>query len=388
MKQFKTKTIALVSALLFMQGSLFSQESNPQPCACYLGACSGSIANINYSSNAGFTTVDLTAGSITIAGGVLNYQSPAGGDYNRVWTTLNSLVAESQAFVAETRVNITGGNSPGHYVMAFTTSSVDPISSNAAGYPLTDNDGVGVIINKEGSGPSGNNCCTNPCATGGRWMFQIMAKDNATAPVFSTGIPVGAGNSSGCGLLANYYIRLIRYHSWTFLGVYSDPSFTTHIKGSPVCMQISESITNFRRMHQGVITWASEFRTLDMTLDDMKICAFDGQCNLPFAGPAQPSVKDISAVNTIQLSSNIKDHRILITPNPSSGMFKLDVSKADEKITSVAVYDITGKIYKLINKFDDVNALIIDGSDLKNGTYMIEAYGKTKSWKSTIVIQR
>jgi hypothetical protein len=151
-------------------------------------------------------------------------------------------------------------------------------------------------------------------------------------------------------------------------------------------MPIPQSIGGFKKLQHGVITWSSNYRRVSMAVDDTKICPYTTGCTPSACGPTNPPddpTKQVPLDNDIST-----DHHISITPNPSSGIFKLNINNADEAITSIAIYDLNGKIYKLIDKVENTRAIFINGNELVNGIYMVEAYGKTKSWKSKIVIQR
>jgi Secretion system C-terminal sorting domain len=381
MKQLKTTV--LITLMLCMHATLsYSQPDSPPPaCYCNLGTCSGSLVNMNYSNSSIWTPVLNTPNSMGMGWADMRYYQTPGATYNRMLTDISSITPYSHNFITECKLTVTGGSSPGHYVIAITEKDQDPVSSiSGSGYPLTNNDALAVVLKKEGSEPTSTNCCENPCATTNRWLLHILAKDGATSPVFSTGIPIG------CQLPVTYYVRLVRYQCWTYLGVYSNPGFTTHIAGSPVCMTISQNITGLRKLQHGVITWSSNYRRVSMAVDDTRICPYTTGCTPTGCGltdPGDDQTKQIPLDNDIS-----KDHYISITPNPSSGFFKLNINNADEKITSIAIYDLTGKIYKLIDKVENTKGLLINGNELKNGMYMVEAYGKTKTWKSKIVIQR
>jgi len=380
MKMITTKTVILIAALFLMiSGNVIAQTGNSFPCQCDLAACPGSLYNISYPNNVGWTTVDSSGGKLLFTNGALYYNSVSGGSQLRTYLPINSLLLNANGFVAETKIKINDGNAPGHHVMTFTANNNDPICYGPP-FNRTNNDALGVVLLSQGDQPSSSTCCQNPCASGKRWMFKIMYKESATVPLFSDSILVGSG---GCTFPLTYYVRLIRYNSWAFLGVYTDSAFTNHVQGSPICKTIPLSISNFRHLQHGVIPYGSFDRRLDMIVDDTKICTYGGLCQMVEAKAGGP----IKAVKEI-LTDNNADKHISITPNPSSGTFKLKLDKTDEKIISVAIYDITGKIYKLISKVDNEESIWINANELKAGVYMVEAYGKTTSWKTSIVIQR
>lgn len=367
-------------AMMLCMHATFSYSQAPPPaCYCNLGTCSGSLANFDYSNSSLWTPVLTTPNSMGMGWGDMRYYNTPGAVYNRMVAGIPAVTPQSLNLITECTLTITAGNAPGHYVIALTEKDQDPVSVMAIGYPRTNNDALAVVIKKEGAEPTSGNCCPNPCASE-RWLLHIMAKDGANSPIFSTGIPVG------CQLPLTYYVRLVRSNCWTYLGVYSNATFTSHIAGSPVCMVIPKTIGGFQKLQHGVITWSSAYRKVSMQVDNTRICPYTTGCTPTSCDPID---QGDDQTRQVLLDNNTgKDHIMSITPNPSSGIFKLDIANADEPIKSVAIYDLYGRVYKLIDKVENSQAIFINGNDLKNGTYMVEAYGNTKSWKSQIVIQR
>jgi len=256
--------------------SVFITQIARSQCNCSLSPSSGSILTENYNSNGSWIFTDNSAGTMTIAGGgTMSYGLPAGGAFNKASLSVPGLVANSQAFVAEGSVAINGGNSPGHFIMAFTENNTDPICDQA--YTPTNNDGIFVSLVKAGGAPASGTCCTNPNQVGAEWQFVLGYKNGN---VFNNSLTNNVINMLNPNPFSTYYVRLVRRNCRAYLAVYSNSAFTTHIPGSPVCIDIPNTVTNFGFLQQGVYTWASPDRTVAMNVDNIRVSPYTSGCTL------------------------------------------------------------------------------------------------------------
>ena len=218
----------------------------------------------DYNSTAGWTFNVTDPGTLQINGGVMQYNNPPGAVYNIAYTPLVSALPD-EYWTAECKFTPSGGNAPGHYLMAFTAGTLDPISYGAPGYSTTNQDGIFVFY-AYNTTPLFNDCCTNPA--NGPWQITPrMKKGNVLSPVFP-GIPATQMNIP-------YYIRLERLTpSFCRLSVFSDHTYTTHITGSPIGFCIDSTITGLNTFQQGVVTWGSWYRRLAGNVDSVKVCSY------------------------------------------------------------------------------------------------------------------
>lgn len=254
-------------------------------CNCTLPQSNGSILTENYNNAGNWVFTNNTQGSMSITGGTMFYNFPPGDNFNKASLAVPGLVANSQSFVAEASVAINpGGNSPGHFIMAFTANAADPLSDQNNN--ATNNDGIFVSLLKEGGVPSSNTCCTIPNAPNNRWQFNLNYKDGFN---FNFTTQNNVINMDPINPFATYYVRLVRINCFAYMAVYSDPTFTTHIQGSPVCISIPNTVTNFGVLQQGVHTWAHQFRTVNMNVDNVMVSPYIGGCDLLGISFIQPN---------------------------------------------------------------------------------------------------
>lgn len=99
------------------------------------------------------------------------------------------------------------------------------------------------------------------------------------------------------------------------LSVFSDPGYTTHIPGSPICFPITGTLKPLSFVNLGVYTWASAFRILNAQLDSLSICsgtdlvvctpACDTSCHLTLTSGGS-SGTSLSCGKTLKMKCNKK----------------------------------------------------------------------------------
>jgi gliding motility-associated-like protein len=224
-------------------------------------ACDSAIFSDDYTNPAAWTFNLTAANSISIFNGTLNYNAAYCSDYNIASRNL-PFVLSKQYWKAECVFTPFYGNSPGHYVMAFTAGVQDPISQGPPTYALTNQDAI-VIYYAYPTGPTSYNCCTNP--NFGPWRIVARAKKGNTLYPESTGIPV-------TNLSAPAYVRFEMFqNAHGKLSIYSDSLFSNHVPGSPVEICVDSTITGLNRIQQGVITWGSSYRELTASIDKLTV---------------------------------------------------------------------------------------------------------------------
>lgn len=357
-------------------------------CACNLSTCNGGVFTEDYNNPAIWTPVLTTPGSMTVASSTMNYVSTPGGNTNRMYASAPSLSVNSLAFYADCKVAVGSGNSPGHYVMAFTTSNADPISGGPPSYTLTNNDGIFIYLLSPNT-PGSGTCCTNPYDVTNPWQFVLRAKDGTVLGAPSTGISMVAG-------VPIYYVRMVRAKCRAYLAVFSDASFTTHIPGSPVCITIPETSTNYNFAQHGVITWGSNYRKLNMKVDNLRVCSYINGCSfIPcrMGNPedftyASETYDNEASMQRVYKTDDRSD--VLITPNPSTGIVNIGLPSTTEKIKMIVIRDISGRTVftKSLSDNDDGSTYEIDLREFSNGTYLVEVNSSLKVRNSKLTIEK
>jgi type IX secretion system substrate protein len=313
--------------------------------------CPNPVYFQTYDSISDFTYIQNTAGSLSSTNGQLWYNNPQGAGYNKIYDSIPGLSAISSNFTASCKFFPVSGNSPGHMLMMFSETDIDPYTYQYP-YPNTINDALGVVFQSPNT-PTGSSCCTNPTDPLNPWGFSVFAKKDSSLDhaVYMTEIHLPSLNSY-------YYLMLQRINSaLVTLSVFSDSLFTQHIPGSPVCFSIDSTIGPFNYLQQGVLTTASYYRVINAYLDDLKIC----------------SGTSCTVVCPVSVAENTGENNLFeIKSNPSTGSIILNldnhISRNKFKIT---IADISGK--KVFEKHysSSKETIEINPVDFSDGFYFI-----------------
>jgi hypothetical protein len=96
------------------------------------------------------------------------------------------------------------------------------------------------------------------------------------------------------------------------------------------------------------------------------------------ARPTPPSEEEAA-----QTGKDVK-----IIPNPSSGIFEIQMSNSDEFISYVSIYDLDGKMVKFINNpFGNLPSLSVDATDLSKGVYFTEVNSNGTKYLKKMIIE-
>ena len=224
--------------------------------------CDRQLLYDDYSDSTLWTTVGLP-GVVSFSGGTLNYNTLHGGDYGRAFRPLPSALPDNY-WNATCSFMPTEGNGPAHYIMAFTSGTLDPISYDVLlSYALTDEDAIMVYM-ADSNPPSSETCCMDPSL--GTWQVVVRSKKGTVLASPSAAILIESLNQ-------HYYVRLQRLStSYVSLNIYSDSTMLNDLPGSPVYYCIDPTITALTTVHQGVVTWSGDYRILSAKLDNLAIC--------------------------------------------------------------------------------------------------------------------
>lgn len=338
---------------LFYSSIVYSQCFCPQP-----------AFNETYDSLSNWSVLDNTAGQIILSGTQLFFDGPAGADYNRIFRQVPGLPAISTHFTARCTFKPIDGNSPGHFIMAFTQNSDDPSVYNLPGYPPTHNNVFGATFLSPLT-PHSHNCCLNPTDPSNPWGFHLYVKNDSVLnqTLHNQYIPVGNMNQF-------YYIELQRWSaSEVSLSVFSDSLFTQHIPGSPICGRLDESFGNLSYLQQGVITIASWYRHIRALIDDVQICG-GVHCN------------PCSTTGEIPVSE-IKQKIRTTSANGELTIYNSDGTEI--KLNSVEIINLAGKVVLEKNNVSG-DRIVFKTDFLSDGIYILNGYSEDKNLQVKFIV--
>ncbi len=104
-------------------------------------------------------------------------------------------------------------------------------------------------------------------------------------------------------------------------------------------------------------------------------------------GPSKAMIDNLSFLveETLGVTNNNLNSQLNVFPNPSSGKFNLNYS-GTEQITSVKIYDITGKLIYSENLLDIKNTMEFNIS-LSSGMFLLEVKTETQQTTKKLVIK-
>ena len=324
--------------------------------------CSGTFANITYSSAAPWTVISDYNGDMSVSGGTGNFNTCTCSAYNRMYASLPGTLSNTQ-WVAEMKLTVSGGNGPAHLILAFTASNIDPICDET--YTAVDNDGVWAELIRV-TAPTSDACCPQ---SGGDWVFKGRSKDGTVLQTESNGITLPNGTST-------VYIRLERYQTHGTLSVFSDNTFSTHLTGSPVCFTIPSTVTGLQYVQQGAITWGNTHRILSGTVDNLKICD-STHCS----SNCIPRLSD---------GNENGESNIVVFPNPSNS-FSVNIRGNESDFASPSTISIYDQYGTLVYFEENVNlnetTKSIDLNGYSKGIYLMKISSHNTTSYQKILLQ-
>ena len=229
--------------------------------------CTQQLVTDNYSSTAPWTQVGIKT---QISGGLFKFLNTAGAVYDGQYRASNLTTNNSKYFIAQCKFLARKGNGPGHQIMTFSASSIDPVSLDASGsYAATNNNAI-IVDLTAALPPSSPTSSPNPLDVSNPWQFNLRYKIGTTLVTCPQKI-------NSLGLNTWQYIKLERGGiggNDLKLSIFSNSSYTTQIPGSPItwCSLPLDSIVSLPYVRHQVYTWAGGFRRLTGAIDNLKIC--------------------------------------------------------------------------------------------------------------------
>lgn len=98
-----------------------------------------------------------------------------------------------------------------------------------------------------------------------------------------------------------------------------------------------------------------------------------------------PLVLGITVVSKPLSTADISNNQLGIYPNPVSGFLNLQIPSSDGNISSVSLWDMSGRN---IMKFDHIDDSRIDLSSLPPGIYIVQVKTRTKLFSEKVVVMR
>ncbi|MBN4051336.1 T9SS type A sorting domain-containing protein [bacterium AH-315-M05] len=197
----------------------------------------------DYTTSTGWTQVTTL---VSVTGGVAEFNNAndgcCGGSDRRIYKSLGCVLSDT-AWTVEFDFRSDAGNNPSHYIFSVSDTALSPNVGNP-----TSTIGVNVY--------------DDPVPSLQLRLFYIHAGTQVLTPLEL--IPISNG--------VMYYIRLERTSFQSArLGVFSDPARTSHIAGSPICLNIPFPLTGLKIIQHSNSTGGSQTRTFTGIVDNTVI---------------------------------------------------------------------------------------------------------------------
>lgn len=197
---------------------------------------------------------DPQTGTLSVTGGVVNYDNVNDANDTRIWRDIGAPVSD-ESWTAEfeftpTAIGMAGVPRVGHVIWALTSGTNAPFNDTFEHCIANDQDGIMVWYLSEyyPSDPT----------TG----FYIYAKNELVYVNTAVGDNINALPGQ------TYYLRFSRMSSgYVSLQVYLDPA-RTDLLGEINCFEIPDNITNLHYLQHGNAPWGYYMRVLTGTLDN------------------------------------------------------------------------------------------------------------------------
>jgi len=102
-------------------------------------------------------------------------------------------------------------------------------------------------------------------------------------------------------------------------------------------------------------------------------------------------VQTIGLCNFLSVEENSVLNNMSIYPNPSNGIFNLNVELQSNIKLQIGIYNLTGQLVKSINSsefIEGINVKNIDASELSNGTYFVKVYNENLNKPLKFIINK
>jgi hypothetical protein len=378
----------LIFSITFCESVLFSIAQNTCPPGI-ANPNAGVFLTENYTNNNDLRWhfEDLGLGDLSISNGVMNFNQVYGAGINRAWANAsdidgdNDVVNElysyySPKFRAEFKVWVDSAKCPTHVLFAVSQNSND-FSVNTI-----NNDAIWVDL---GTAPNfsipGNlaiNCADiNNQDVNYGWRFRVGYKDGSNQYVVNNNVSKIQLPSYN----AWYYVRFIRSGKDLCLSVFSDPTFTTHVTGSPDCFDNVVPIANygpFSFVQHGVIAQTFGHRVATIKVDNLRVYSYNES---EFTCTGNRIAND--------LAEEIQESDFIVYPNPNNGTFRISNARELPFVTNMQIIDLMGRKVKSLSNIELTNlGYDINVSQLTNGIYYIEFDSLEKKYLLKISIQK
>ena len=278
---------------------------------------------------------------VNVEDGVVNYVDGAPGESQRRVYRNTGLDLESNGikcwdlrceFTPQTLGTYLGQPFVAHYIVAFTAGIQEPLYNcpniPCTGYPNGDQDGIIVVASAK-----------NP--PNGETYISLRVKDET--------LKLTSENIIFDDLGVTYYIQLERLNATELrLSVYSDDSYTEHLEGSPISMEIPETVENLTHIQHGNSAGGDFERELTGTVDNtcLSRCS-SSQSDIPVF--EKPIVK--------------------LYPNPANNLLNIESSSG---LKSVRAYSTLGQEVFHFKMNATTNNYLLTCSDFTTGIYLFQ----------------
>jgi len=130
------------------------------------------------------------------------------------------------------------------------------------------------------------------------------------------------------------------------------------------------------------------FANQDALDQPISVVNSDGTLNLRGFGPEQTPAMAIETIDVAEVGVlENEEQNVIAYPNPARNLISIPVGNVE--VTSVHIYDVTGKLVSLQNTSVANSTITLDVSSIANGTYVIALnYADNTSSKINVVINK
>jgi hypothetical protein len=314
----------VISLTNFLYIIFFSQLAIGQTC----------LFEDDYATDEGWTQVGTL---VSVEDGAVQFKDGAPGEQQRrVHKNIETNLDEVECwelkceFTPEELGTYLGEAFVSHYIAALTAGSQEPLYDcpdvPCTGYPTGTQDGI-IIIASASNPPTGET------------FISLRVKDGATL--------TASGNIVFETLNTTYFIKLKRSSATLLeLAVYSDELYSEHLPGSPIEMEISETVDDLTVLQHGNSAGGNIERELTGSVDNtcLSVCS-------------KSSIDELTS--TVKLS---------VYPNPAFGNVNIESS---EHISSITLVSLSGAILQDWDFNDNKKLRSISTVSISTGIYFL-----------------